>query len=449
MTKPALDPDEDVETAMDSVKTPRLPELPNVLHTDLSRSVTHLGVRKFVIDTPRDQELKKREQLWQFHKKNRGAMVRLKGLNPVINKSTEEKLDGETEVEKISDSDNEEEKSPREAKKLPKIRSRLKMESRNSNSSNSDKKENGKEPSKDSNVKYTYSSALTIGNNIYSQIRGKEQEFTESGSRPPIDSGRTKRSIVNSIDKLPDLSNALTKLGYMKLTRNVVHFGGGFFGRHQERRYTELRRSVSSIDNSSRPEVVKSDKGQYGSMNHLDTMVETSRIKFETPRTHFKLENRYDKEIQVKRSEDSEKSEDLKTPRPAITESVRKPPSEKREATKTNLIIRSSEKSELPQENKKPKGKESRLEEAKPVRPNSDVSLDIPKDKYGPSSQVREVKSNRSPWGHAYGMNPYRWTNKGAIRDEDKAWVEHAMQNTDVIDHTAYDCFARTKPPKT
>lgn len=449
LTKPALDEDDDaVDSAMDSVKTPRLPELPNVLHTDLSRSVTHLGVRKFVIDTPRDQELKKREQLWQFHKKNRGAMVRLKGLNPVMSKSTEEKLDG-GEEEKKSDSDNEGEKSPREAKKLPKIRARLKMESRNSNSSNSDKKENVKESNKDSNVKYTYSSALTIGNNIYSQIRGKELEFTESGARPPMDSGRTKRSIVNSIDKLPDLSNALTKLGYMKLTRNVVHFGGGFFGRHQEKRYMDLRRSVSSIDNSSRPEVVKSEKGLYGSMNQLDTMVETSRIKFETPRTHLKLENRYDKEIQVKKSEDSEKSEDIKTPRTAIPESVKKPPSEKQEPTKTYSNLGSNEKSEFSLEIKKSKGKDSRLEEAKPVRPNSDVSLDIPKDKYGPSSQVREVKSNRSPWGHAYGMNPYRWTNKGAIRDEDKAWVEHAMQNTDVIDQTAYDCFARTKLPKT
>ena len=88
LTKPALDEDDDaVDSAMDSVKTPRLPELPNVLHTDLSRSVTHLGVRKFVIDTPRDQELKKREQLWQFHKKNRGAMaagsVPVMGLRPV------------------------------------------------------------------------------------------------------------------------------------------------------------------------------------------------------------------------------------------------------------------------------------------------------------------------------------------------------------------------------
>lgn len=264
-----------------------------------------------------------------------------------------------------------------------------------------------------------------------------------------MDSGRTKRSIVNSIDKLPDLSNALTKLGYMKLTRNVVHFGGGFFGRHQEKRYMDLRRSVSSIDNSSRPEVVKSEKGLYGSMNQLDTMVETSRIKFETPRTHLKLENRYDKEIQVKKSEDSEKSEDIKTPRPTIPESVKKPPSEKQEPTKTSLNLGPNEKSEFSLEIKKSKGKDSRLEETKPVRPNSDVSLDIPKDKYGPSSQVREVKSNRSPWGHAYGMNPYRWTNKGAIRDEDKAWVEHAMQNTDVIDQTAYDCFARTKLPKT
>ena len=443
LTKPSLNEGEDPDMAMDSVKTPRLPELPNVLHTDLSHSVGGAGVRRFLIDNPKDQELKKREQLWQFHRRNRGAMVRLKGLNPVLSKSTEEKLDG-LDSDKKTESDNEEEKSPRETRKFPKIRSRLKMESRNSNSSNGDKKET-KETNKDPTVKYTYSSALTIGNSIYCQLRGKEQEPTENTHRPTVDSGRTKRAIVNSIDKLPDLSNALTKLGYMKLTRNVVHFGGGFFGRHQEKRYSDLRRSMSSLDTCSRPEVTKTDKGLNGSMNQLESMVETSRIKFETPRTQNKSENKSVKENQVQKTDDCVKSEDDKTSKPLVSEPVKKPLVEKQETPKSTNVNVLSERSH---ENQKPNGKSNRMEEEKTTRPSSDISLDIPRDKYGPSSQMRDVKSYRTYWGPACGLNPYRWTNKNAITDEDKTWVEQAMQKTDVIDQTAYDCFARTKPPK-
>ncbi|XP_062597231.1 uncharacterized protein LOC134258707 isoform X2 [Saccostrea cucullata] len=472
---------------MDSVTTPRLPEMPNVLHRQLSRSMTNLGVRKFLIDNPKDQELKKRERLWQFHKRNRGAMVRLKGLNPVLSKSTD-KLDG-IDTERKSDSENEEEKSPREAKKIPKIRSRLKMESRNSSGGHSDSgvKKDSKESSKDSNAKYTYSSALTIGNSIYSQLRGKEHETMEHIPRlpGPIDCGKTKRSIVNSIDKLPDLSNALTKLGYMKLTRNVVHYGGGFFGRYQEKRYTELGRSMSSIEAGSRPDVTNQDVTMYGSMNQLDTMVETSRVKFETPRPLNRLD-RGNKENQVRKSDDSRK---LKT---KVSDSVKKPLSEQQSSSKAidsnaesdNNVTEFSQENQMSkgesdksgdevtqekqsykmgeltrektsrresfkngeqtQGNQQSKTKDTKLEVNRVTRPGSDISLDIPKDKYGPSSQVRDVRTHRSPL--MYGVNPYRWTNKSAITDEDQSWVEHAMQNTDVIDHTVYDCFARTKP---
>ncbi|XP_061198021.1 uncharacterized protein LOC133206107 [Saccostrea echinata] len=497
ITKLALEneDDEDLEHTMDSMTTPRLPEMPNVLHRELSRSMTNIGVRKFVIDNPKDQELKKRERLWQFHRRNRGAMVRLKGLNPVLSKSTD-KLDG-IDTERKSDSDNEEEKSPREGKKVHKIRARLKMESRNSSGGHSDSvKKDSKESNKDNNAKYTYSSALTIGNSIYSQLRGKEQETMENIQRfpGPIECGKTKRSIVNSIDKLPDLSSALTKLGYMKLTRNVVHYGGGFFGRYQEKRYSELGRSMSSIEGGPRPDTMSHDVAVYGSMNHLDTMVETSRVKFETPRTLNKLD-RGNKENQVRKSDESRKLEDRRL-KSKGSDSVKKPLSEqhgsskatnstvesdnnvtdfsqenqktkresdkngdeltqetpsKRESNKMGEITRektfrreSFKISELTQGNQECKGKDTKLEVNKVTRPSSDISLDIPKDKYGPSSQVRDVRSHRSPL--MYGVNPYRWTNKSAITDEDKSWVEHAMQNTDVIDHTAYDCFARTKP---
>jgi hypothetical protein len=468
LSKQALDKEDDrnLDSVMDSVKTPRLPEIPNVLHADLTRSVSHLGgVRKFVIDNPKDQELKKRERLWQYHKKNRGAMVRLKGLNRMLSKSTEEKLD-RIDTERKSESDNEVEKSPREAKKIPKIRARLKMESRNSSggsNSESSKKES-KESSKDTSVKYTYSSALTIGNSIYSQLRGKEQDNGEYLQKGSMDSGKNKRSIVNSIDKLPDLSSALTKLGYMKLTKNVVHYGGGFFGRHQDKRYTELRRSVSSIESCNRPDVYTCDNTFYGSMHHLDSMVEASRIKFETPRSLNKLDSKSSKENPVRMSEDSRKPEE-KRPKPRASDSVKKAPfqqhvtpratnvsekSNKSEVSlkleKCNASVKSDKNSEITLEPQKSKGVDNKLETAKVVRPGSDISLDIPKDKYGPSSQVRDVRSSRSPW--MYGVNPYRWTNKSAITDEDKSWVEYAMQNTDVIDQTAYDDFARTKSHK-
>lgn len=93
-------------------------------------------------------------------------MVCLKGFNLVMSKSIEEKLDG-GEDEKKFDFDNEGEKSLREVKKFFKIWVRLKMEFRNFNSLNSDKKENVKELNKDFNVKYIYLFVFIIGNNIY------------------------------------------------------------------------------------------------------------------------------------------------------------------------------------------------------------------------------------------------------------------------------------------
>lgn len=53
-------------------------------------------------------------------------------------------------------------------------------------------------------------------------------------------------------------------------------------------------------------------------------MVEIFRIKFEILRIYFKLENRYDKEIQVKKFEDFEKLEDIKMFRIVIFEFVKK-----------------------------------------------------------------------------------------------------------------------------
>lgn len=53
-------------------------------------------------------------------------------------------------------------------------------------------------------------------------------------------------------------------------------------------------------------------------------MVEIFRIKFEILRIYFKLENRYDKEIQVKKFEDFEKLEDIKMFRLVIFEFVKK-----------------------------------------------------------------------------------------------------------------------------
>lgn len=53
-------------------------------------------------------------------------------------------------------------------------------------------------------------------------------------------------------------------------------------------------------------------------------MVEIFRIKFEILRIYFKLENRYDKEIQVKKFEDFEKLEDIKIFKIVIFEFVKK-----------------------------------------------------------------------------------------------------------------------------
>jgi len=75
------------------------------------------------------------------------------------------------------------------------------------------------------------------------------------------------------------------------------------------------------------------------------------------------------------------------------------------------------------------------------TRQASEISLDIPADKFGHTSQRKEEKFPPS-----HGTRPYRWNNKPNLSVCDKGWVEREIGKNTVVDNSTYDTFARTKP---
>ncbi|KAK3084110.1 hypothetical protein FSP39_008321 [Pinctada imbricata] len=327
---------------------------------------------------------------------------------------------------------------------------------------------------------YTYSSALTIGNSMNSKHQGYEREKYESPS--PNGSDRSKkRSISNASERLPEFSAALTKLGYLKLTRNVVHHGGGFFGRHVDKRYADIRRSYSMLENEKRQQEIMQQhynsnlKDQYGSVQHVNHVDATPlKVIQHSSRSVDGKENEKPLSSSLHLDLSYQKQDESRAKLKPITNDSQRRHDERRRRMEAEvfaldhrpLIIQydrrsntsvspikregSEKREKLSQRDSKKNSKQqksnSHLTPDSDDRPTSNASLDIPLEKFGSSSQLRESRQQKSPW--VYGVNPYRWTSKSAVTDDDKPWIERAMQRTEIVDKTTYDGFARTKPVK-
>ena len=78
---------------------------------------------------------------------------------------------------------------------------------------------------------------------------------------------------------------------------------------------------------------------------------------------------------------------------------------------------------------------------------DSDDSLDIPDDRYGPTTHSVDRKlAIRKPW--EWRPSPFRWLDRSFVRESDKPLIERVINSGDIIDQYNYDSFARTKPLK-
>ncbi|XP_060067307.1 uncharacterized protein LOC132547553 [Ylistrum balloti] len=478
---------------MATVNGPLLPKIDKAFNVGsvghLDNSKKHIGkLRRYIIDNPRDEGLKRRETLWDFQHKNRGALVRVKGetsgkefVKDQDGRKSPNGAENDQEIDKIGETD-----KCRNIKALQfkKLKKKQRLESRVLLGSNELTDVRGKDPS------VTYSTALRIGSNIFNQMKGTEQ--STSSSHSTIYSEDVKKAIVRSIDKLPDLSASLSKLGYLKMTKNVVHYGGGFFGRHSERPYAKLKRSWSTL---SPPEVRErihgrivapttapppQDKTEKATklikkrLEYLDTLSIQQSSSHKTSMSSRDDENgsvstgdnsskRTFKTLVSQNSQQTISNDKRSLP---ILDHARKREKRLRKLrdqqvarvftpmiTKQNL----EEKREKTERKIFMEANDSRQRKLSVIRRDhskaksdldhnfkrvvSEPGLDLPKDKYGPTTHSRE---NKRP--SMYGSNPYRWTSKTSLSLDDRTWVKRTMQQADVVDHSAYESFARIKP---
>ncbi|OWF55286.1 uncharacterized protein LOC110461814 isoform X1 [Mizuhopecten yessoensis] len=477
---------------MATVNGPLLPKIDKAFNVgsvgNLEHSKTHIGkLRRYLIDNPKDEGLKRRETLWDFQQKNRGALVRIKGEisgKIIVNDQNGRTSPNSDENHQTLDKSSEIEKGRNfKAIQFKKLKRKQRLESRVLLGSNDLSDVRGKDPS------VTYSTSLRIGNNIFNQMKAAEQP--KSSSQNMIYSDDVKKAIVRSIDKLPDLSASLSKLGYLKMTKNVVHYGGGFFGRHSERPYAKMRRSWSTL---SPPEVRERIHGRVVApttapsqenktenttlllqkrLEYLDTLSiqqstshrastssrdeesgSVSTTDNSSKKTSKSLMSKTTQQTTLddkrslpiidharKREKRLRKLREQQTARVFAPMISKQSLEEKRDKTERKIFVEAADSRQrklavIRRERSKAK---SDLENFKRVV--SEQGLDLPKDKYGPTTHS---KDNKRPT--LYGSNPYRWTSKTSLSLDDRTWVKRTMQQADVVDHSAYESFARIKP---
>ncbi|XP_033746853.1 uncharacterized protein LOC117332074 [Pecten maximus] len=473
---------------MATVNGPLLPKIEKAFNIanvgNLDNSKTHIGkLRRYIIDNPRDEGLKRRETLWDFQHKNRGALVRVKvgSTKGSIKNPDEMKSPNNDENCQTMDKSSEIEKGKNlKALQFQKLKRKQRLESRVLLGSNELTDVRGKDPS------VTYSTALRIGNTIFNQMKGADQSTPINSTTYSDD---VKKAIVRSIDKLPDLSASLSKLGYLKMTKNVVHYGGGFFGRHSERPYAKLKRSWSTLSPPDVRERIhgrvvapttapsQENKAEKAAMlikkrlEYLDTLSIQQSTSPKTSRdeesgsasTADYSSKRTSKSFMSKSSHQSilddkrtlpvlnharkrekrlRKLREQQTARAFTPMIVKQNLEEKREKMERKVFIEAADSRQrklavIRQDRSKAK---SDLE-TNFKRGVSEPGLDLPKDKYGPTTHSKESKRPAM-----YGSNPYRWTSKTSLSLDDRTWVKRTMQQADVVDHSAYESFARIKP---
>ena len=232
-------------------------------------------MRTQIIDHPRDEGLKQREQLWNYQQRYRGAIGKLKSITTSGITNSEEQLAGDSE-------DNlEEETTHSSARRISadktslqtrfrkrlssKLRiaslrqSELYIESRTKGQTPTEKKEEDK--STHPGIERLYSSGLIVKNSIYKQIRHGENS-DERRPHQSQDNSRILEAIekFGSLEKLPDISlpNPETPVHHsLRTLKSLSSYSRRFIEQaSQDRRITPLQRA-QTITVASRPAMKK------------------------------------------------------------------------------------------------------------------------------------------------------------------------------------------------
>lgn len=475
----------------------------------------------FVIDTPKDEGLHSREQLWTFQQRHRGTGITKSNSRTLI--KIKEKCDSE-EITNINnkrdDNENTKVKSNKDINDgplSPKGKPKGVLTFRQKpNSKVVDSQSNVSSASSTRSGRVSYSSALTIGKTLYNHIRSEYKDEMKA-----IHSEKMKNKITKSLDKFPELASTLTKLGYMKVAKNVVHYGGGFFGRQADKRYPEVCRSLTSIEDkgphilkfrcskiddenvehrnlpgkearelskrlgnlesipivqktlrqNSCPESLLEPQDESSSENSTDAKPKQCSSRYDDKKSLFLLEHARRKEDRDKRIQIlEEQQKNALPPAPIISKHSfveRRIKFENRskkvtfsevtcispvlsaknttKRTKVECETQTDGPMEMIESPKPAIKKAFQKSISPPERAVSDMSIDLPSHKYGPTTHSKIVRDEQQ----AAKVNPIAWRNmRNEDSENDNEWVKRVIETSNLVDDTAYDTFARTKFPK-
>ncbi|KAK3591505.1 hypothetical protein CHS0354_031611 [Potamilus streckersoni] len=445
------------------------------------------NVRTHVIDNPRDDGMKQREELWSFQQRYRGAIGKLKSLSETIRPKHNSDLDPfeKHDEEKRSKTGSSNSHSTRSHHRIRRNNPRLKVFHRLPECLNVDRLEgkDGIDHLKEIDrpgIQRMYSSGLIVRNSLYHQIRDggnrNDQKLVQSIA---------DQKLVQSLERLGPLEK-LPDIGVAKVRTGLKSYYGRMGESTIQKRYLHLRRSYSNITDmeSTRRKLllVSKREGQHASLTRLDcidsndgeeeqpsyiteareaadTRENTRRNLMPITRDTHKIDQSTISQTILETDIDVSSSvkQTLVKPENAHSGSVSQlqPTSQpviqntssNRNMQKRNASPRKDNSSNLKSNvtNSSLKPPDTEAEHKTGQRTPSDLSLDIPKERFGSTTHSEDKKPHlrRKPW--EWRPNMYRWTDK-TVRESDKPYIERVINKGEIIDELIYDSFARTKP---
>lgn len=501
------------------LKTPKVAQKVSLVTPRMDVDVTGVSfknLRTHVIDHPRDDGLKQREQLWNFQQKYRGAAGKQRSISVSMSRSASaadctEKIEADRKLLKSVKSDptlslharfrrryfNKLNMSPvRRQESSPDITKR-----------NGTVERNGMDK-KNSRIQRLYSSGMIVRNSLYNQIRGTEQEDKriDSADNSSIIEAMEK---FGSLEKLPDISysqppltsrfmKTLNHYGrrygdptsrMMQLRRSLTNLSDGSLSSPQRRLLIVSRREVSfhmdciDSDNDDNDDDDEDNDGDDEEDDDEDDdediddecNIDDDALRSQRKESLLSIRNNVtlvnsEEDLELIDSHHSEKCQkEANNAKVVCNSNVVKPDvnnhhsnnlrscgstDQTSSALQVSSVvferktdpdkIKDSEnnkaKRSLSKQCKKDKGDD------KDERPSSTDSLDMPKEKFGPTTHSIDRKlAIRKPW--EWRPSPYRWTDK-SVKESDKPYIEKIINRGEIIDEYTYDAFARTKPLK-
>ena len=503
------------------VRTPKVTKKVSLVTPRMDVDVTGVAfknLRTHLIDHPRDEGLKQREQLWNFQQKYRGAVTKQRGSNATIARSASaadfNKTEGDSKGLKSVSS---EPTISLHARFKRRYYNKLSMASVRSNNEVSpyDSKvkkltnESNAIDKKQSGIQRLYSSGMVVRNSIYNQLRGadeQDEKRSESAGNARLAEAVEK---FGALEKLPEISYSQPPLT-SRFMKTLNHYGRRYGDPNS--RMMQLRRSLTNLSDSSicsrqkrllivsRREVsmhmdcIDSDNdGDRQDENEDDDDdddddddedideysgndealraqrlcsqdLDQKRGSLFSIRSNVTQVNSEDdlEQIDNQHAENAHLKEDNKARGCGSanvqlhvnnhnSKSLNSSGADGQDPLQVSPVVfecksENDRKDSAKLKNTSPKLCKKDKLESKDERPASTDSLDMPKDKFGPTTHSIDKKlAIRKPW--EWRPSPFRWTDKN-VKESDKPYIERILNKGEVIDEFNYDAFARTKPLK-